>query len=96
MAHGHQFFTDIQLLKLPHIWKVAVTTAIWHRWLHCPFPAPGFPGLVQGWGARSMMKPSKASAIRLTLTLFYTRGLGIVVSHVMVPLPYRLSLGFFK
>jgi hypothetical protein len=26
------------------------------------------------------------------LTLFYTRGLGIVVSHVMVPLPYRFSL----
>ncbi len=30
-----------------------------------------------------------------TLTLFYTRGLEIVVSHVMVPLPYRFSLGFF-
>jgi hypothetical protein len=29
------------------------------------------------------------------LTLFYTRGLEIVVSHVMVPLPYRFSLGFF-
>ncbi len=26
------------------------------------------------------------------LTLFYTRGLGIIVSHVMVPLPYRFSL----
>jgi hypothetical protein len=22
---------DIQLLKLPHLWKVAVTTAVWHR-----------------------------------------------------------------
>jgi hypothetical protein len=31
----------------------------------------------------------------LSLTLFYTCGLGIVVSHVMVPLPYRFSLGFF-
>jgi hypothetical protein len=36
MAHGHfqghQFSTDIpRLLKLPHFWKVAVTTAIWHR-----------------------------------------------------------------
>jgi hypothetical protein len=35
MAHGHfhgyQFSTDIQkLLTLPHFWKVAVTTAIWH------------------------------------------------------------------
>jgi hypothetical protein len=29
------------------------------------------------------------------LTLFYTRGLGIVVSHVMVALPYRFFLGFF-
>jgi hypothetical protein len=29
------------------------------------------------------------------LTLFYTCGLGIVVSHVMVPLPYRISLCFF-
>jgi hypothetical protein len=29
------------------------------------------------------------------LTLFYTRGLGIVVSHEMVSLPYRFSLGFF-
>jgi hypothetical protein len=28
-AHGHQFSTDIQLLKFPHFWKVAVTTAIW-------------------------------------------------------------------
>ncbi len=28
----------------------------------------------------------------LFLTLFYTRGLGIIVSHVMVPLPYRFSL----
>ncbi len=26
------------------------------------------------------------------LTLFYTRGLGIVVSHVVVALPYRFSL----
>ncbi len=26
------------------------------------------------------------------LTLFYTRGLGVVVSHVMVPLPYRFAL----
>ncbi len=32
--------------------------------------------------------------IGLSLTLFYTRGLEIVVSHVMVPLPYRFSLGF--
>jgi hypothetical protein len=24
MAHGHQFSTDIQVLKLPHFWKVAV------------------------------------------------------------------------
>ncbi len=31
----------------------------------------------------------------LLLTLFYTRGLGIVVSHVMVALPYRFSLWFF-
>jgi hypothetical protein len=31
MAHGHQFSMDIQLVKLPHIWKVAVATAIWHR-----------------------------------------------------------------
>ena len=29
------------------------------------------------------------------LTLFYTGGLGIVLSHVMVPLPYRFSLWFF-
>ncbi len=29
------------------------------------------------------------------LTLFYSRGLGIVVLHVMVPQPYRFSLGFF-
>jgi hypothetical protein len=36
MAHGHQFSADIQvqLLKLPFSVKVAVTTAIWHRW--CP------------------------------------------------------------
>jgi hypothetical protein len=27
---GHQFSIDIQLLKLPHFWKVTVTTAIWH------------------------------------------------------------------
>jgi hypothetical protein len=36
MAHGHfhyhRFSRDIQLLKkLPHFWKVAVTTAILHR-----------------------------------------------------------------
>jgi hypothetical protein len=30
----------------------------------------------------------------IVLTLFETRGLEIVVSHVMVPLPYRFSLGF--
>jgi hypothetical protein len=29
------------------------------------------------------------------LTLFYTRGLGIDVLHVMVPEPYRFSLCFF-
>jgi hypothetical protein len=33
---------------------------------------------------------------RGTLTLFYTRGLGIVVSHVMVPEPYRVSPLLFK
>jgi hypothetical protein len=32
--HGHQFSTDIQILKLPHFRTVAVTTGIWHRW-HC-------------------------------------------------------------
>jgi hypothetical protein len=31
----------------------------------------------------------------LVLTLFYTRGLGIVVLHVMVPKPYRFPLCFF-
>jgi|688.fasta_scaffold570671_1 hypothetical protein len=31
MAHSPQFSTDIQLVKLPHFWKVAVTIAIWHR-----------------------------------------------------------------
>ncbi len=30
--HWHRYSTNIQLLKLPHFWKVAVTTAIWHRW----------------------------------------------------------------
>ncbi len=29
------------------------------------------------------------------LTLFYTRGLEIVVLHVMVSQPYRFSLAFF-
>jgi hypothetical protein len=29
-----------------------------------------------------------------TLTLFYTRGLGIVVLHVMDPKPYRIFLCF--
>jgi hypothetical protein len=37
--------------------------------------------------------PSKMGIMSISvLTLFYTRGLGIVVSHVMVPLPYRFSL----
>jgi hypothetical protein len=31
MDHSPQFSTDIQLVKLPHFWKVAVTLAIWHR-----------------------------------------------------------------
>jgi hypothetical protein len=31
---------------------------------------------------------------QITLILFYTCGLSIVVSHVMVPLPYRFPLGF--
>ncbi len=30
--------------------------------------------------------------LNTVLTLFYTRGLEIVVSHVMVPLPNRFSL----
>jgi hypothetical protein len=29
--HSNQFSTDIQLVNVPHFWKVAVTTAIWHR-----------------------------------------------------------------
>ncbi len=29
------------------------------------------------------------------LTLFYTRGLGIVVLHVMVPQPYRFPVAFY-
>ncbi len=32
MAHGHQFSTAIQLLKLPHFWEVAVPTVIWYSW----------------------------------------------------------------
>jgi hypothetical protein len=40
-------------------------------------------------------KPDRVDKASLVLTLFYTRGLEIVVSHVMVPLPYRVSLGFF-
>jgi hypothetical protein len=31
MVHGHQFSIDFQIIKLPYFWKVAVTTAIWHR-----------------------------------------------------------------
>ncbi len=31
----------------------------------------------------------------VTLTLCYTRGLGIVVLYVMVSQPYGFSLGFF-
>ena len=31
-----------------------------------------------------------------SLTLFYTRGLGIVVLHVMVPEPYRFPLCFLN
>jgi hypothetical protein len=31
-THGHQFSTNIQILKLQYFLKVAVTTAIWHRW----------------------------------------------------------------
>jgi hypothetical protein len=31
---------DIQLLKLPHLWKVAVTTAVWHR---CNIPSYFLP-----------------------------------------------------
>ncbi len=34
--------------------------------------------------------------IKVTLTLFYTRGLGIIVLHVMVPEPYRFPLCFSK
>jgi hypothetical protein len=30
--------------------------------------------------------------VKLQLTLFYTRGLGIVALHVMVPEPYRFPL----
>ncbi len=33
-----------------------------------------------------------ASQDTVPLTLFYTRGLGIVILHVMVPEPYRFAL----
>ncbi len=37
--------------------------------------------------------PGLSNRVRtFILTLFYTRGLRIVVSYVMVPLPYRFSL----
>ncbi len=39
--------------------------------------------------------PQTKWPLKTTLTLFYTHGLGIVVSHVMVPQPYRFSLWFF-
>ncbi len=39
--------------------------------------------------------PAAGTLYNQILTLFYTRGLEIVVSHMMVPLPYRFSLGFF-
>ncbi len=37
----------------------------------------------------------KHRLITVYLTLFYTRGLEIVVLHVMVPQPYRFSPLFF-
>jgi hypothetical protein len=39
-----------------------------------------------------VLMPTTAKKRDLVLTLFYTRGLEIVVSHVMVPLPHRFSL----
>jgi hypothetical protein len=39
-------------------------------------------------------RPTKHNSRAGTLTLFYTRGLGIVVVYVMVPKPYGFSFDF--
>ncbi len=44
---------------------------------------------------RIQNRSPKISHTCVPLTLFYTRGLRIVVLHVMVPQPYRFSLGYF-
>jgi hypothetical protein len=63
--------------------------------IHCKkrfaiFPSPAGMSLTKLSHARNNLTISRPG--RVWLTLFYTRGLGIVVSHVMVPLPYRFSL----
>ncbi len=60
--------------------------------------APTLPSLHSGIHWRCTATASElrcCNGHNCTLTLLYTRGLGIVVSHVMVALPYRFSLWFF-
>jgi hypothetical protein len=49
-----------------------------------------------GFWPRVRARALRAPVFLGSLTLFYTRGLGIVVLHVMVPEPYRFPLCFFK
>jgi hypothetical protein len=63
--------------------------ADFYPWISKSKQLLGFLGVV------CMMKQGPNRKITFYLTLFYTRGLGIVVLHVMVPQPYGFSLGFF-
>ncbi len=43
-----------------------------------------------------LLASTESLRLLVSYSLFYTRGLGIVVLHVMVPEPYRFPLCFLK
>ncbi len=72
-----------------HRWQICGRNR-WHRWQICH----RYQQHMRNWW-KNLPPVSVIPVVHLYLTLFYTRGLGIAVLHVMVPQPYRFSLWFF-
>ncbi len=72
--HGHLFSTAIQRVKLPHFWKVAETTAIWHRWWGGVASCGANMLMVMSTGSKKVVFPRHGDSIKQKLWRWQEEG----------------------